>query len=442
MNSAPKIPARASRRSVITLTLAAALLCAAAGLIVWKSRNHETPPASSAPEADSAQVHPATRTDEELPQLVEHPSETALSEGKSSVATLRARQSPPGAGSVPVPRPEPSPVSRQLINNLFHLDQPGLPQTKQQVAEWKANLQQLIQQGAGAVPAIQEFLEKNVDLGFGREGSQTLGYSSARAALFDALAQIGGAEAIGLLSQTLQATGDPREIALLARSLEQLEPQQHQQEALEAVRQVLAMTANGKMDETEVGPLFEVLQKYAGPGAVAELEQATGRWNYYAAIALGQLPDGAGVPSLIQMVQDANGKSKSLAALEMLAQVSIQYPDARAALVQQVRSDKIGPNIWPYLASVLAGDQMQLREWSLDAAAAPSVREMRTFHIVSGNQNFYSAPPAALSPDQISQQIALIDELIASTSNPIGLQTLQNARGSLARRLPQTGAGN
>jgi hypothetical protein len=330
------------------------------------------------------------------------------------------------------------------MNNLFHLDQPGVPQTGEQIAEWKANLQQLVQQGAGAVPAIQEFLEKNVDLGFGRDGSQALGYSSARAAMFDALAQIGGPEAIGLLSQTLQATADPREIALLVRGLEQLEPQQHQQEALEAVRQVLGMAANGKMDETEVGPLFEVLQKYGGPGAVSELEQATGRWNYYAAISLGQLPDGAGVPALVQMVQDANGKSKGLAALEMLTQVATQYPDARAALLEQAKGNKIAPNMWPYLASVLAGDQLQLRDSALDPGASPGLKEMKTFHITSGNQNFYSAPPVALSPDQINLQMALIDELIASTSNPIGVQTLQNARNTLARRLPQTanGSGN
>jgi hypothetical protein len=40
--------------------------------------------------------------------------------------------------------------------------------------------------------------------------------------------------------------------------------------------------------------------------------------------------------------------------------------------------------------------------------------------------------------------MALIDELIATTSNPIGVQTLQSARNTLSRRLPQTatGAGN
>ena len=151
------------------------------------------------------------------------------------------------------------------------------------------------------------------------------------------------------------------------------------------------------------------------PGAVSELEQATGRWNYYAAISLGQLPDGAGVPALVQMVLDSNGKSKGLAALEMLTQVATQFPDARAALLEQAKGNKIAPNMWPYLASVLAGDQLQLRDSALDPGASPGLKEMKTFHITSGNQNFYSAPPVALSPDQINLQMALIDELIAST---------------------------
>jgi len=424
----------------VLAALAVVLVCAGAGLIVWKIQNPATP-TLPVPETDSAPIVSAPKVDEDLPQLVEPPVDANPSAGKSSVAILRARPAA-GAPLPPAVRLEPSPMARQLMNSLFHLDQPGVPQTREQVAEWKTNLQQLVLQGAGAVPAIQEFLEKNVDLGFGREGSQALGYSSARAAMFDALAQIGGPEAVGLLGQTLQATADPREIALLARSLEQIEPQLHQQEVLDAARQVLAMAANGNGEETEVGPLFEVLQKYGGPGAVADLQQASAHWNYYGAIALGQLPDGAGIPALIQMVQDAAGKSKGLAALEMLTQASSSNPDARAALIDQVKGNKIAPSMWPYLASVLAGDQLQLRDSSLDAGTPPGLKEVKTFHIASGNQNFYSAPPIALTPDQINLQMALIDELNATTSNPIGVQTLQSARNTLSRRLPQTATGN
>jgi len=53
------------------------------------------------------------------------------------------------------------------------------------------------------------------------------------------------------------------------------------------------------------------------------------QWNYYAVIALAQLPDGAGVPSLIRMAQEENGYGP----LQMLAQLASDNPDARTALL-------------------------------------------------------------------------------------------------------------
>ena len=55
---------------------------------------------------------------------------------------------------------------------------------------------------------------------------------------------------------------------------------------------------------------------------------------------------------------------------------------------------------------------------------------------MSGNQNFYQGPlPGGGSPDQILQQIALVDEIAATTSDPGAAQTLQNAKTTLNRRL-------
>src|SRR5262249_37950705 len=148
------------------------------------------------------------RPDENLPVQVANDPPPPVPVGKASVAVKPVQ--PTVATSPPVWRPEPSAYTRQLVNNLFNLDQgaAGLPKPAEQVAAWKQNLQQLIQQGAAGVPAIREFLEKNMDLGFGSDGSQMLGYSSARAAMFDALRQIGGPEAGGALVGALQATAD------------------------------------------------------------------------------------------------------------------------------------------------------------------------------------------------------------------------------------------
>jgi hypothetical protein len=261
--------------------------------------------------------------------------------------------------------------------------------------------------------------------------------------MFDALQQIGGPEALGVLLETMQTTAVPREIAYLAKNLEQQVPEQYQGDVLNAVRETLNMASAKNLGDADVGPLFEVLQEYGGASVVSDLEKAAGEWKYYATMTLAQLPDGAGVSSLIRMTQDPNSGAKS-AALEMLAQVATQYPDARAALVQQVRSDSIGPRMWPYLVSPLAGDQLQVQDSVLGGAAnvVPS-SDVKTTHIAFGNQNFISAPnPAALTSDQIAQQTALIDELLRVTSNPEAIKALQDAKALLARRQPQTAALN
>src|SRR5947209_8546404 len=82
--------------------------------------------------------------------------------------------------------------------------------------------------------------------------------AAARAAMFHALVQIGGAEGLAGTLQTLQTTADPREIAVLAQNLEKLAPGLHRQEAIEASRDALAMAALGKLEGADVAPLFEV----------------------------------------------------------------------------------------------------------------------------------------------------------------------------------------
>jgi hypothetical protein len=328
-----------------------------------------------------------------------------------------------------------------MVGRLSRLAQAGQQMTGEQISEWQENRTKLLQMGREAVPAIAEFLQQSKDVDFGPEARQALGFGSARTAMFDALQQIGGSEALGAVLQTLQTTADPKEIALLARNLAQLEPEQHQAEILSAVREALNMAANKNLEGSDVGPLFEVLQKFGGAGAVSDLEQAAGQWKYYAAMALAQLPDGAGIPALARMVQDPNGASKGTrdAALQMIAQMASQYPDARAALLEQVRSEKVAPNLWPYLTGPLAGEQFQVQDSVFDSPTSlVNGSDLKTTHIAFGNQNFISAPAANFTPEQITQQMALIDELLAATSNPAALQALQQARSLLAKRNPQT----
>ncbi len=173
---------------------------------------------------------------------------------------------------------------------------------------------------------------------------------------------------------------------------------------------------------------------------VADLEQAAKHWNYYAAIGLADLPDGAGVPALIQMAQGSTSARGN--ALEMLAQVASQYPVARAALLDLARANKIGPSLWPYLTPLLAGDQYYYQDAPIQGSSpAGNRRPGEGAHVLFGNQHFYTAPDLAnLTPEQISQRSALIDELQGVTSDPAAVKALQAARALLEKRLASVAA--
>jgi hypothetical protein len=198
------------------------------------------------------------------------------------------------------------------------------------------------------------------------------------------------------------------------------------------------MAAKGKLEEADVAPLFEVLHTYGDTSVVAELEQATKNWNYYGAIALSQLPDGTGIPALIQMAE-GNTTAKGNA-LEMLAQASPQFPEARAALLEMTRNNKISSNQWPYLSPLLAGDEYHYQDSVLDTALL-TLKEPpgNAGHVLLGNQNFYIVPGAeSFTAEQISQRVALIDELRSATSEPAAIQALDRARDLLNKRAPKT----
>src|SRR2546427_6805277 len=211
-------------------------------------------------EAESESATPTPGPDSQ--PLSEYAEDTSIVRKKNAAGNGRSQQgvatAMPTLALAPSSLPEPTAETRQLVNALF---QPGMALTQEQTAHWKQSLGQLVQEGASAVPAMREFLARNVDMDFGPDLSQILGYSSVRTAMFDALQQIGGPEALSLMLETLQTTSDPREIALLARSLDQQAPAQYRQQALSATRETLAMAADGKLDGRDVGPLFEVLQR-------------------------------------------------------------------------------------------------------------------------------------------------------------------------------------
>lgn len=338
--------------------------------------------------------------------------------------------------------PAASIVSQQLIAQITQVDRTGGRLTEEHAQQINDNLQQLTGQGTAALPAIREFLQKNQDLVFDElNAGKVIGYPSLRAGLLDAIKQIGGLEAIALSREVLQTTADPSEIAILAQHLEEQAAGQFRGEALNAARETLAQIAAGKPNAKEAGPLFQLFQTYGDASVISDLEKALPQWNYYATMALAGLPGGEGIPTLIRQAQDSGvgGTARNTFAFQMLAQMSAQYPEAGAALIEQARANQIPDAAWRRIAEGLAGDQYQFVKEIVDMtsplASAPA---LKTYHIESGNQNFYSTPVSANLPDdQLNQRRALIDQLLAMNSNPAAAQALQAARD----KLPVNGTG-
>jgi hypothetical protein len=311
--------------------------------------------------------------------------------------------------------------------------------TQDQADAWKQNLGALINYGDNAVPAVREFLAKNLDLDFGPGGRQMFGYSSARAGMIDALTQIGGPSAMGTLTGTLETTADPREIALLAQALDKLEPEQHRAEAIVAARQALSMAADGKLPDRDVAPLFEVLKNYGDASLVPELELLARRWGYYSVAALAQLPEKAGIPSLIQMAHDETWNSGARdAAWQMIAQVALTHPDARAALIEQVRQNQLSTFNWASMTTVLGGDQIHFKNTAFDS----SLSENETSSTSTGDQRLFAAPTMeTMNRERMNQQMALLDELQAVASSPTARLALQQSRALLLSRISQVTGG-
>ncbi len=432
----PKEPVRKPVLIVITLLL---LLCiGGAFLLTKREKAGNTPPseadALTQPPAQATVQRPAPAQEDGLKVVDTTGAPVAPQVTAAPVAVPSVKRSSLAIDSA-VPRIEPSPATRQMVTALTQLDLTQGPLTQEKAAEWKQNLQQLTAQGAAAVPAIREFLDKNLDLNFDAASGGLLGQPSLRMTFLETLQNIGGPEALALSSQILQTTLDPREIAWLARSLEQQAPGQYAQMAATAALEALNMAGTGQqLKGVDVGPLFGVLQQYGGPGAVADLEKLSGQYGYYSTIALAKLPEGAGIPALIQMVQDPqSSKGTRAPALQMLAQAALQSPEAMTTLLDQARLNQIPTGTWLNIAAILAGDKVEI-------GPAPVESGVRSSHVAMGNQSWYTIPDrSAWTPDQVNSYTAKIDQFLAAAgnNNAMVVTALQNSRANVQGRLQQ-----
>jgi hypothetical protein len=195
------------------------------------------------------------------------------------------------------------------------------------------------------------------------------------------------------------------------------------------------MAADGKLGSLDVAPLFEVLQRYGDATVAPDLQKAASRWNIYATVALAQMPDGAGIPSLISLAGLADGTDNAAkaAALQMLGGVVGQSSDARTALLDLAKQGKLSSYNWATLEPVLTGEQYHFQNAVLDPALSTTAPDSQGILHDGRNQNFYLGRSTSnLTPDDVQQRLSLIDSLLAATTDATAVQMLQRSKAQLS----------
>jgi hypothetical protein len=170
--------------------------------------------------------------------------------------------------SAPQLEAAPSLDARGLVRSLSEISvQPG-DLTPEKADEWQHRLVMLIDRGTEALPALQEFLESNVDRKFNSgPGTNLLGEPTLRIAFLKVLSDIPAPANVELEEKLLRTATDPDEIALLARQLELQEPGKHREAIIKAASTALVRVSKGGFPLRYSTQLVELLQEYQPSGA-------------------------------------------------------------------------------------------------------------------------------------------------------------------------------
>ncbi len=390
------------------------------GAVAYKSM-HKDAPQPDTVNASAAQTDPAQSTKSKVVEPKDPTTSIAApapsSPTSSAPATAAATAKPVVTGP-----------AKDIVTSLAALDPKKGPITKEQAEKWKQDLKSLIAQGATAVPAIREFLERNVELSYANAGGESLGYSSIRSSMIDALQQIGGPESVSALLSTLQTTALPSELEQISKALDQSAPGQYRTDILNAARQTLDLATGGGLGKEDAAPLFSILEKWGDPSVTTDLQKAASAYKYYPVIALANLPDGAGVDTLVNMAKDPNAPST---VPEMLGQLAPTSQKALDELLDLARNNRLTPAVWQQVISLVSGDQYLFGDAAKANAANPGSNDCQFFHIEWNNQNFSKCRNPTFQADK---SVTAMNQLLGVTTDP-------NIRTAIQDRIKQIQAG-
>ena len=195
-------------------------------------------------------------------------------------------------------------------------------------------LENLIDFGPTALPAIQEFLALNEDVNYDfsnggkKKGSiDSIVPSSLRFGLFDVVKEIGGEKAEELFAEVLRTTGRGIEVSYLAKTLQELAPDKYRELALSVAHDLLAHPTS--TDKNDRDYLYGILALYNDNSLVsqaqAQMIQADGQIDRS---ALKYLQKSMG-EQVVALVADAYKDSRiDPAKKEPLARVAMFYAGA------------------------------------------------------------------------------------------------------------------
>jgi hypothetical protein len=263
-----------------------------------------------------------------------------------------ARSAPDSSRAISV-----TPPQQIIVELLWLLDQPYNDTT---ASRFQSLLTQLANQGDAAVPMIRDFLLSGEDQTLPADG--TFRYPSLRLGLIDVLQRAGGEEAQLVSLELLQTEISAQEFVALSGYLEKQDPGFYQTEIHQAGRQLLLAQIAG-LESVELGPVYQLLAE-AGATSVAELNQAPEQLQHYASVALALLPDGTGLPALLDELQGSDlifDDQLDFLKLKLLAQLAVDQPAAAATLADLASHNLIPERLWPEIAAIAGGlERIQL----------------------------------------------------------------------------------
>ena len=284
----------------------------------------------------------------------------------------------------------------------------------------KLLLDQVFHAGSEALPTIHDFLLSGADVAF----PVTLGDEShsLRLILIQMLSYIDDPEVVEVALDAMQSTREPMEVYLLSSIVNDWsEPGWHDEGILNFVERVLQHEIlEGKVDS--LGPLIQVLGEQGDETTAGKLADMPSYLQQSAAVAMAQLPDGSGIPFLVDEIRDSGSYTlQGRLALRLLAQSAAAQPNAANELVRLAAENKIPLEMWLELMKLINGDE----RLQLVITRGQRADQEIIFH-PEGDEIWYRVRSS--SPDiQGKQTRALLDQLYSVTTDNDVRRMLKNA---------------